>query len=573
MERTTPRKYIIVTGGVLSGLGKGIAGASIGHLLSSLYKVVPIKLDGYLNVDPGTMNPTEHGEVFVLDDGAEVDMDFGHYERFLNTTCKKEQNLTMGKVFQGVREKERRGDYLGKTVQYIPHVVNYIKGKFFDIAQKENADIVLIEVGGTVGDIENELYIEAVRQLKKEVGPHNICYVHLTYIPIPSGVNEQKSKPTQQSINQLQQRGIQPDIIIGRCSEYLTQNVKQKIALFSDLTPSSVFSGLDVDSVYKLPAILKKQGILDSIEKTLGITLPQNVDSWEGLLKNINNPTQDLTIAICGKYTKLEDSYASINEALLHCGAHTSSKIQLQFIETTKIEQGNLTPFEALQNISGIIIPGGFGSRGTEGKLEIIKYARENNIPLLGICLGMQLIVVEFARNICLLHDANSTEINPSTPYPVVDILPEQKEINTKGGTMRLGAYTAHLEANSLAHTLYKSQTVSERHRHRYEINPQYHSILKQHQLSICGISEQRNLAEFIEIPNHPYFIATQGHPELKSSLLYPAPLFLGLVKAALQFNKIKINSKLEQTNTEKPIPIIQSTTTQTIPSLPNGPF
>ncbi len=538
-----PRKFIVVTGGVLSGLGKGIAGASIGHLLSSLYKVVPIKLDGYLNVDPGTMNPIEHGEVFVLDDGAEVDMDFGHYERFLNTTCKKEQNLTMGKVFQGVRTKERRGDYLGKTVQYIPHVVNFIKGKFFEIADRENADIVLIEVGGTVGDIENELYIEAVRQLKREVGEHNICYVHLTYVPIPYGVNEQKSKPTQQSINQLQQRGIQPDIIIGRCAEYLTEKIKQKIALFSDLNPDAVLTGLDVNYVYKLPATLREQGILTILEKNLGITIPQSEDLWGSLLKNLEMPEQEITIAICGKYTKLEDSYASINEALLHCSAHTKSKIKLQFIETTEIEKGTILPEDALKGISGIIIPGGFGSRGTEGKLEIIKYARENNVPLLGICLGMQLMVAEFARNVCALHNANSTEINPSTPHPVVDILPEQKEIATKGGTMRLGAYTATLEENSLAHQLYGSTTVSERHRHRYEINPQYHTIFREKGLVLSGLYEGRNLAEFVEVQNHPYFIATQGHPELKSSLLTPAPLFLGLVKAALKYSLNSTNS------------------------------
>jgi CTP synthase len=372
------------------------------------------------------------------------------------------------------------------------------------------------------------------------VGEHNICYVHLTYVPIPYGVNEQKSKPTQQSINQLQQRGIQPDIIIGRCAEYLTEKIKQKIALFSDLDPDAVLTGLDVHYVYKLPATLQKQGVLNILEKKLGITIPKSEDSWHALLENLESPIRKITIAICGKYTKLEDSYASINEALLHCSAHTKSTIKLQFIETSEIEQGSITVNDALIGVSGIIIPGGFGSRGTEGKLAIIKHARENNIPLLGICLGMQLMVAEFARNVCSLHNANSTEINPSTPHPVVDILPEQQEVYTKGGTMRLGAYIATLQEGSLAHQLYGSITVSERHRHRYEINPQYHTLFREKGLIISGLYQGRNLAEFIEVKNHPYYIATQGHPELKSSLSVPAPLFLGLVKAALQFNTTK---------------------------------
>lgn len=527
-------KFIVVTGGVLSGLGKGIAAASIGHLLSSRYKVVPIKLDGYLNVDPGTMNPYEHGEVFVLDDGGEVDMDFGHYERFLDVSCKFEQNLTMGKVFNEIRQKERKGDYLGKTVQYVPHVVNHIKSKFFQVAEKEEAEIVLVEVGGTVGDMENDLYIEAVRQLKKEVDAKNILYVHLTYVPIPVGVNEQKSKPTQQSVNELRKKGIQPDIIIGRCSEPLSKEIKQKIARFCDVDVGAIFSGVDVDNVYKIPFILEKEGIKEILSSKLNLET-DNYDPWKRLLHNLENLQGGITIAICGKYTSLADSYASINEALMHCSAHTKTKINLKFIETTDLEEGNTSTGDSLQGVDGVIIPGGFGMRGAEGKLAVIKHCRENNIPLLGICLGLQLMVVEFARNICGLQEANSTEINPSTSHAVIDIMPEQKMVDEKGATMRLGAYDAYLEEESLARKLYGSEKVSERHRHRYEVNPQHHSLLRENGLVISGTSKNGRLAEFIEINNHPYFIATQAHPELKSKLSAPAPLFLGLVKACLE--------------------------------------
>jgi len=526
-------KFIVVTGGVVSGLGKGIAAASIGHILSSKYKVVPMKLDGYLNVDPGTMNPYEHGEVFVLDDGGEVDMDFGHYERFLDISCKFEQNLTMGKIFNEIRQKERRGDYLGKTVQYVPHVVNHIKSKFFQVAEKENAEVLLIEVGGTVGDMENDLYIEAVRQLKKEVGANNILYVHLTYVPIPAGVNEQKSKPTQQSVNELRKKGIQPDIIIGRCPEPLTGEIKEKISRFCDVEVKAIFSGIDVDNVYKIPFILEKEGLKEILSSKLNLEI-EDSDPWKELLHNLENLDKEITIAICGKYTSLADSYASINEALMHCSAHTKTRINLRFIETTQIEEGKIAVSSFLQEIDGVIVPGGFGTRGAEGKLAVIRYCRENNVPLLGICLGMQLMVVEFARNVCSLEGSNSTEIDSLARHPVIDIMPEQKLIDEKGATMRLGAYEAYLLEESLARQTYCSEVVSERHRHRYEVNPKYHSLLKEKGLDISGTSKNGRLAEFIEIKNHPYFIATQAHPELKSRLSTPAPLFLGLVKACI---------------------------------------
>lgn len=529
-------KFIVVTGGVLSGLGKGVAAASIGNLLASKYKVIAIKCDGYLNVDPGTMNPIEHGEVFVLDDGGEVDMDFGHYERFLNITTKFEWNITMGKVYREVLDNERKGNYLGKTVQLIPHVTDVIKKRFYDIAKKEKADIVLIEIGGTVGDMENELYLEAVKQLRQEVGNKNITFVHLTYIPIPSGVNEQKSKPTQQSVKELNERGIMPHIIIGRCSEFIEPHIKEKIARFCNVRPEAVISGVDVPYVYMIPLVFQKEGIVDTLEKRLDIKIRPKTERWKELTDNLLKDKQKkrVTIAICGKYTALQDSYASIIEALLHCEAHLNCRVSLKWLETSDITNEHDAK-KNLDGVDGIIVPGGFGSRGTEGKIRVIKHARENNIPFLGLCLGLQLAVVEFARNKCGLKGANSTEINPRTPFPVIDILEEQKKITDKGGTMRLGAYTAYIKKGSKVNKIYNSTIVSERHRHRYEVNPEFHEVLKLNGLVISGMDKSKTLAEFIEIPKHKYFVATQAHPELKSSLLKPAPLFRELVRACLK--------------------------------------
>ncbi|MBU1198563.1 MAG: CTP synthase (glutamine hydrolyzing) [Nanoarchaeota archaeon] len=537
VKNKTDRKFIVVTGGVLSGLGKGVAAASIGNLITKAgLKVIPIKCDGYLNVDPGTMNPVEHGEVFVLDDGGEVDMDFGHYERFLNVTCKFKWNLTMGKVYESIRKKERRGDYLGKTVQLIPHVSDLIKEWFFEIGKEENADVVMIEVGGTVGDIENELYIEACRQLKRNVGEENILYIHLTYIPIPGHVGEQKSKPTQQSVALLRERGIEPDVIIGRCSEYLDEKIKKKISTFCGVDEKAVITGIDVDSVYKLPLSFSKEGINDIIKKELGIESGVKPE-WKKLVDNLSKLDKEVTVAICGKYTELDDSYASIVEALKHCSANLKVKVNVKMVETTDIN----SPADAkklLKGISGVIVPGGFGSRGTEGKIKVIQYCRESNIPFLGICLGLQLAVAEFARNVCGLKGANSTELDSKTKHPVVDILPEQKNIKDKGGTMRLGAYPALIKPNTLIWELYgKQKEVSERHRHRYEVNPEYHDILLKNGLIFSGMSPDRKLVEFFELPKnkHKYFVGTQAHPELKSRFEKPAPLFYGLVKACLE--------------------------------------
>jgi len=523
-------KYIIVTGGVLSGLGKGIAAASIGYLLSSRLNIVPIKCDGYLNVDPGTMNPFEHGEVFVLDDGGEVDMDFGHYERFLGISCQSKWNLTMGKIFNMVREKERRGDYLGKTVQYIPHVTDVIKKHIYEVAEEESADLVIVEIGGTVGDIENELFLDAMRQMKEDIGRDNIVYIHLTYVPIPYGVNEQKSKPTQQSVNLLKQRGIFPDIIIGRCSEFLSKEVRSKISSFCDVSSESVITGLDVDDIYEIPVIFEKEGLAEILHKKLNIYSPPDLRKWKRLIESLRKPKSEITIAICGKYTKLEDSYASIIESLNHCSAHFGCRINIEWIETTDIKETVV-----LDGIDGVIVPGGFGVRGTEGKIDIIKKIREDNVPFLGLCLGLQLAVVEYARNVCRLNGANSTEFDTHAPFPVIDILPEQKEIKEKGGTMRLGAYEAVVKEGTVVKKLYDSSIVSERHRHRYEVNPEYHKLLTDNGLVFSGMSKDGRLVEFIELPHLKYFVATQAHPELKSRLTKPSPLFYGFVKACLK--------------------------------------
>ncbi|HDG68521.1 MAG TPA: CTP synthase (glutamine hydrolyzing) [candidate division Zixibacteria bacterium] len=531
-------KYIVITGGVLSGLGKGIATASVGHLLSSKLKVIPIKCDGYLNTDPGTMNPIEHGEVFVLDDGGEVDMDFGHYERFLGVTCRSEWNLTMGKVYWRILERERRGDYLGKTVQLIPHVTDEIKSHFKKIAQQEKADIVLIEIGGTVGDMENELFIEAVRQLGQEVGEDNIVYIHLTYVPIPPNLGEHKTKPTQQSVKLLNERGIRPDIIIARSPKPLTQKVKEKIALFCNIPPEAVISGPDVKTVYQVPILYDQQNLTALIHKKLKIYSPPNLAKWQKLVDAILNPEREVTIAICGKYTDLHDSYASILEALTHAGAHLKTKVRVKWIETTKIEQGKITVEKALADVQGVIVPGGFGLRGIEGKIDVIQYCRENKIPFLGICYGMQLAVIEFARNVCGLEGAHTTEAEEEgieVKHPVICLLPSQKGLKKKGGTMRLGGQDVYIKPGTVAHKIYGADKVRERFRHRYEVNPEYVPTLEKCGLVFSGYEPQENIMQIMELPEHPFFIGVQYHPELISKLEKPEPLFYHLVKHALE--------------------------------------
>jgi len=534
IRENSKTKWIVVTGGVLSGLGKGTAAAAILRLMKSNgTKIVPIKCDGYLNVDPGTMNPIEHGEVFVLEDGGEVDMDFGHYERFIETDCKFKWNLTSGKIFNSIIEKERRGDYLGKTIQIFPHVSDEIRKMFIEIAEEEKPEIMLIEIGGTVGDIENSWFLTAVTQLKKEVGPENIMYVHLTYVPFLDSVGEPKTKPAQRDIELLRKLGINPDIVIARSKEPLSKKIKEKLALMADLYPEQIISGSDVKNIYELPIMFRKEGILDAIGRKFKLNSP-DLSVWENLVEKINHPKREVNIAICGKYTVLHDSYASIIESLIHSGAHEDARVNIKWIETTDIEDGNKKPEDVLKDCKGLIVPGGFGSRGAEGKIEVIKYAREHNIPFLGLCYGLQLAVIEFARNKCNLQGANTTENDEKTKYPVIDILPEQKNVCTKGATMRLGGYAADIKQGTRVFELYKSEKVSERHRHRYEVNPDYHEILKKNGLVFSGTSCNGRLVEFIEIPSHKYFIATQAHPELKSRLLKPAPMFLGFVKACL---------------------------------------
>ncbi len=523
-------KFVVVTGGVLSGLGKGVAAASIGKLLVPKHRVVAVKCEGYLNVDPGTMNPYEHGEVFVLEDGEEADMDFGHYERFLGVDCKAHWNITMGKVFNGVLEKERRGDYLGRTVQYIPHVTDYIKEQWMRVLEEEGADVLVIEIGGTVGDIETELHLEAARQLSIDHGSGSVFYAHLTYVPVPTNVKEQKTKPTQQSVNLLREKGIIPDLVIARCEQPLIEKSKEKIALFAGLPKDRVISGEDVNYVYEIPLRFQRQGVCDALSEKLGLNISPELEVWESLVDNLKHPDEEVCVAICGKYASLEDSYASIREALTHCAAHFKARINLRFVETTQ----GFTP-ELLRGVDAVIVPGGFGRRGIEGKLGVIKHCRETGLPFLGICYGMQLAVIEFARNVCSLRNAHTTEVEPSTKHPVVDLLPEQRVVKEKGGSMRLGAYPAVLRKGSLVAKLYNSLQVWERHRHRYEVNPDYLDLLERHGLIFSGMSPSKRLAEFLELKDHPFFVATQAHPELKSKLERPAPLFYGLVKAAIE--------------------------------------
>jgi CTP synthase len=527
-------KYVVVTGGVLSGLGKGILTASIGNLFSS-YNCVMIKCDGYLNVDPGTMNPVEHGEVFVLDDGTECDMDFGHYERFANVTTKGNWNLTMGKVFKSVLDKERKGNFLGKTVQFVPHVTDEIKERFHNIAKEEKADIVFIEIGGTVGDLENGLYLEAVRQLAWEEGKDNVMFVHLSYVPVPKGVNEQKSKPTQMSVKILNEIGIQPDVIVARCEDYLSENIKKKIGLFCNISADHVLTSKDVESVYLIPNELRKQKLDLIIEEKLHLKIGENgFAKWDDLAKKMNNGfTKKVNIGICGKYTALSDSYASVVESIRHSAANLEISVEIKMVDVEQLEN-DANASQLLKDLDGLIVPGGFGDRGWEGKINVIKYARENNLPFLGICLGLQGAVVEFGRNVCGLS-ADSTEMNKGTKDAIITLMDEQKGVVDMGGTMRLGAYVANVKKDSLIEELYGSGEVSERHRHRYEVNPNYHKILEEKGMVISGLSPSGTLAEFIELPKstHKYFVATQAHPELKSKLEKPAPLFYGLLKAA----------------------------------------
>lgn len=533
-------KYIFVTGGVVSGLGKGITAASLGRLLKNRgYKVANQKFDPYINVDPGTMSPYEHGEVFVTDDGAETDLDLGHYERFTDVNLNKNCSISTGKIYQEVLEKERRGDYLGKTVQVIPHITNAIKDKVYSLA-KTGADVVITEIGGTVGDIESLPFLEAIRQVGIENNPEDVIYIHVTLLPYISGSNELKSKPTQHSVKELQSIGIKPDILVCRTEMPITENIREKIALFCNVRPENVIANMTAKNLYEVPLMLEKEGLAIDVCKHLKLknAEPKN-EEWEKMINHFrkidekyeNSNKKKVNIAIVGKYVKLEDSYLSVVESIKHAAYENGVKANIKFIDCETVTSKNAK--EKLQGIDGIIVPGGFGGRGIEGKIQTVKYARENNIPFLGICLGMQMAVVEFARDILNIKDANSLEFDEKTKNPVIHIMESQKNITKKGGTMRLGAYPCILKKSSLASKLYKTEEISERHRHRYEFNNEYRKEMEDNGMTISGTSPDGELVEIIELKNHPYFIASQFHPELKSRPDKPHPLFVGLLKAA----------------------------------------
>lgn len=530
-------KCIVVSGGVLSGIGKGIVSASIARLLSSQFKVVPIKCDGYLNVDPGTMNPIEHGEVFVLDDGGEVDLDFGHYERFLNIDCKFEWNLTSGKVFQSLVEKERRGDFLGKTVQVVPHVTGEIRSRIKQIGKVEKADILLVEIGGTVGDIENLWFLEAVRELQGELGRKNMLFMHVGLVPVMDEQGQQKTKPLQQSLMFLRERGIFPQVLIGRSRSPLAKRTKERLAFLAGIPVENVISDPNLETVYELPQVFEREGLPKVISEELGVKVRTNLSRWGSLVKNITDAPKAVTIALAGKYTELADSYLSIQEALQHAGAHVGVDVQVKWIESTSIEDDIVSVEEALEGTGGVIVPGGFGSRGVEGKIKVIQYCREKGFPFLGICYGLQLAVIEFARNVCGLSNANSTEVRGGCT-PVIDILPEQRAVYAKGGTMRLGGQDIEVKKGTRAFRLFGSKT-RQRFRHRYEVNPAYLQVLESKGLIFSGKAPHHPIMQILEISNHPFFMASQFHPELNSRLEKPSELFLELVKSSL---KIKAN-------------------------------
>jgi CTP synthase len=529
-------KYIFVTGGVISGLGKGITSSSIGRLLKSRgLKVTAIKIDPYLNVDAGTMNPFEHGEVFVLDDGGEVDLDLGNYERFLDINLTSSHNITTGKVYRSVIEKERMGEYLGKTVQIIPHITNEIKCSIANVADATGADVCMVELGGTVGDIESMPFLEAVRQMNTELGKGENCmFVHTTLVPILGTVGEQKTKPTQHSVKELRGIGIQPDVIVARATEPLEYSIKRKISLFCDVPLEAVVSAPDARSIYEVPLILEEQGLTDFIIKRLKCECKdQDMTEWKQFLSRCVNPTRSVRIACVGKYTHLADSYISHMEAFHHAGAELGAKVELVFVDSEEVQEKGIIP--DLKSVDGILIPGGFGSRGIEGKILTARYARENKVPYLGVCLGFQIATIEIARDLMDMERANSTEIDPETQYPVIDLLPEQKEVKRKGASMRLGAQPVVVAENSIAFELYGKSLIMERHRHRYEVNPKYIERFEAAGWRFTGKAPDGVKMEIGELVNHPFFVASQFHPEFKSRPGRPSPLHYGLVRAALE--------------------------------------
>jgi CTP synthase len=528
-------KYIFVTGGVLSSVGKGIVTSSIGKMLQARgFRVTAIKVDPYVNVDAGTMNPYMHGEVYVTDDGGETDLDLGWYERFLNINLSKENNITTGQVYQSIIEKERKGNFLGRCVQIVPHVTNEIKSRIRKVAEKSGVDVVLTECGGTVGDIEGLPFLEAIRQMRLEEGYENTLYVHVALVPILDVTGEMKTKPLQHSVNELRRIGIQPDIIVARCEKMIDSEALRKISLFGTIPQDAVFCSYTVRTIYQVPLILDEQGMGDFICERLKLSkAPPNMDEWKRFVDAVLNPKYELKIALVGKYAGLADSYVSMSEALRHGGAMCQTRIAIEYIEAEKFEQ-NPNELSILKNFDGIFVPYGFGKRGTEGKIMAIQFARQNNIPFLGICFGFQLAVVEFARNVCDLENANSTEINPNTPHPVIDLMPEQKHVEYKGATMRLGAHKVVIKPGTLAHRLYKAEEVYERHRHRFEVNPDYRQTIEEAGLVFSGTSPDDRRMEILELPHHYFFFASQFHGEFKSRPGKPDPEYYGFVKACL---------------------------------------
>jgi CTP synthase len=527
-------KYIFVTGGVVSSLGKGITAASLGRLLKNRgLKVTIQKFDPYINVDPGTMSPYQHGEVFVTDDGAETDLDLGHYERFIDINLSKNSNVTTGKIYSSVITKERRGEYLGGTVQVIPHITNEIKDRVFRAGKETGSDVVITEIGGTVGDIESLPFLEAIRQIKSDIGRDNVMYIHVTLIPYIKAAGEVKTKPTQHSVKELRSIGIQPNVIVCRSEYALSEDMKKKIALFCDIDVNAVIECLDAPTLYEVPLNLREQGLDEIVVNHLKLsTNPPEMTEWENLVKRVKSLTKTTEIAIVGKYVALHDAYLSIVESLGHAGIGSDAEVKLRWVNAEDLTDENVA--EQLKGVNGILVPGGFGDRGIEGKVTAIRYAREQNVPFFGICLGMQVAVIEYARNVAGLADANSSEINPATPYPVIDLLPEQRDIEDLGGTMRLGLYPCKLLPGSLAEQAYADELVYERHRHRYEFNNEYREEIESAGLRISGTSPDGRLVEMIELPGHPWFLAVQFHPEFTSRPNRPQPLFRDFIRASL---------------------------------------
>ncbi len=527
-------KYIFVTGGVVSSLGKGLAAASIGNLLEARgLSVTFLKLDPYINVDPGTMNPYQHGEVFVTDDGAETDLDLGHYERFTSTRMSKENNYTTGKIYNNVISKERRGDFLGGTVQVVPHITDEIKRCIVAAGKRKRVDVIIVEIGGTVGDIESLPFLEAIRQFPYDIKRDNILYVHLTLIPFIKAAGELKTKPTQHSVNKLREIGIQPDILLCRTEQPVSQELKGKIALFCNVAREAVITAKDVDSSYEVPLAFHEQGLDGIIVKKLKLkTHPPNLAAWKKVVDRIYHSKREVSIALIGKYVGLKDSYKSLYESLIHGGIGNQVKVNIEWIDSERLENVQVEPI--LKASNGVLVAGGFGSRGIEGKIAAIKYAREKGVPFLGICLGMQCAVIEFARHVAGLKSANSTEFEPNSPYPVIDLMRSQRDKKDMGGTMRLGAYPCTIQKGTRAYQAYKTADISERHRHRYEVNNAYRKQLSDAGLQFAGLSPDNQLVELVELKNHPWFLAVQYHPEFQSRPDNPHPLFREFIKAAV---------------------------------------